>query len=375
MSDARGPVAQEVADEVRALGTVRVVGTGLLGTSIALGLRSAGGTVLLADPSPTALSLAHDLGAGDPDDGTHACDLVVVAAPPDVTGEVVLGELAAHPGATVTDVASVKALVADQVAAGGGDLRRYVGSHPMAGRERSGPMAARGDLFVDRPWVVCPGSAAEPARVRTVHRLAVLLGATTVTMPARAHDEAVAVVSHLPQVAASLVAARLQKIEDGAVALAGGGLRDVTRIAASDPGLWAQILAANASPVLGQLRALREDLDGVIDGLQAIEAGESGGRAAVARAIAEGNVGRERIPGKHGGSATRYSVVTVVVPDRPGQLARLFADIGAAGVNVEELSLEHAAGRAVGLVEVSVLPQAQQPLEQALAVAGWQVVA
>lgn len=360
------------------LGTVRVVGTGLLGTSVALGLRSCGLDVLLDDPSPTALALARDLGAGEVDDGTRPVDLVVVAAPPDVTADVVLAELKAHPAATVTDVASVKSGILTALAERGAPTSRYVGSHPMAGRERSGAVAARGDLFIGRPWVLCPVDGDVPSdaeRVTALRSLALALGATPVTMAADAHDAAVAVVSHLPQLAASLVAARLRSVGDDAVALAGGGLRDVTRIAASDPLLWAQILSANAGPVLAQLTALREDLDGVIAGLAAIDAHQVGGRAAVARLIADGNEGRERIPGKHGGSPTRYAIVTVAVPDRPGQLARLFADIGAAGVNVEELTLEHAPGRAVGLLDLSVLPGARDDLERALEQAGWRVVA
>jgi prephenate dehydrogenase len=364
------------------LPVVKVVGTGLLGTSTGLGLAASGARVLLADPSPTALALAADLGAGVP--AASAPDLadvglVVVAAPPDVTADVVLAELAAHPAATVTDVASVKSGILDAVAAAGGDLSRYVGGHPMAGRERSGPVAARGDLFIGRPWVVCAGQKAGSDRVDLVRRLALALGAAPVVMGPAEHDAAVAAVSHVPQVAASLVAARLRDAPDGAVALAGQGLRDVTRIAGSDPLLWAQILSANAAPVLDVLTALRADLDGVIAGLAAI-AGEEGGtapgaRAAVAKIVADGNLGRERIPGKHGGQPTRYAVVTVVVPDAPGSLARLFADIGDAGVNVEELGLEHAPGRAVGLVEVSVLPGVRERLETALGAAGWKVVA
>jgi prephenate dehydrogenase len=183
-------------------------------------------------------------------------------------------------------------------------------------------------------------------------------------------------------VAASLVAARLRHAPDHAVSLAGQGLRDVTRIAGSDPALWAQILAANAGPVARVLRELRDDLDGVVEALEALAAEPQGSaapavgaRGAVARAIADGNLGRERIPGKHGGAPARYVVVTVAIPDEPGSLGKVFADIGAAGTNVEELALEHAPGRAVGLLEISVLPGAREHLEEALRAAGWHVVA
>ena len=364
------------------LGAVRVVGTGLLGASVGLGLSASGARVLLADVSPTALALARDLGAGRPDAGTERVDVVVVAAPPDVTAAVVAEELKAHPDAVVTDVASVKAGVLRALRGAGADLTRYVGSHPMAGRERSGAVAARGDLFLGRPWVVSPTPDGDPAASTAVRRLALALGAVPVVLGADEHDDAVALVSHVPQVAASLVAARLRHAPDHAVALAGQGLRDVTRIAGSDPALWAQILAANAAPVARVLRELRDDLDGVLAALEALAGEPAGGatpavgaRGAVARAVADGNLGRERIPGKHGGVPARYTVVTVVIPDEPGALGRVFADIAAAGTNVEELALEHAPGRAVGLLEVSVLPAAREHLEEALTASGWHVVA
>jgi len=391
---------------VAGLDTVRIVGTGLLGTSIGLKLRDLGVRVLLSDPSPMALALARDVGAGEPDPGGVPVSLVVVGAPPDVTASVVAAELARHPEATVTDVASVKSGIWAAVLASGADIARYVGGHPMAGRERSGPVAARADLFLGRPWVVCPADSTtaatltDPVRVELVRRLAAAVGASPVVMPAVEHDEAVSLISHVPQIAASLVAARLIKASDPAVGLAGQGLRDVTRVADSDPALWAQILTANAAPVGRVLREIRSDLDGLIDALAALEAADGargvgetgaiggpdpaggsdpvhqaiGSRAAVARVIADGRIGRERIPGKHGEPVTRYAVVTALLPDAPGQLARLFNDIGAAGINVEEFGLEHAPGQKVGLAGVSVLPAARAALETALIERGWHVV-
>ncbi|MDQ1289980.1 MAG: prephenate dehydrogenase [Actinomycetota bacterium] len=375
-----------------ALGTVRIVGTGLLGTSIGLALTSLGTRVVLADPSPTSLSLAASLGAGEPDPGNGTARITVVAAPPDVTAQVVAAELAAGPSTTVTDVASVKGQVLRSVTDTGADLTRYVGGHPMAGRERSGPMAARGDLFLGRPWVICPGEKSDPTRVADVRLLAQALGASPVTMPAVDHDAAVALVSHVPQIASSLVAARLQHAADDVLALAGQGVRDVTRVAASDPVLWAQILTGNARPVVDVLHGVRGDLDAVIEALAVLvdddtDAGgpaDPGGPAGrrvlgaslveVAGLIHRGTVGRERIPGKHGGGPDRFAVLTVVIPDEPGQLAALFADIGTAGVNVEELTLEHAPGRAVGLLEVSVVPGAADTLTKTLASHGWKIV-
>lgn len=363
---------------VASTGTVRVVGTGLLGASIGIGLRGKGVDVVLTDPSPSALALARDLGAGRlPGPGDPEPTLVVVAAPPDVTADVVLEQLRAFPQAVVTDVASVKAGPLTAVAAAGGDLARYVPGHPLAGRERSGPVAARGDLFVGRPWVLASGTDADPRAVVTVRDVVLELGAIPVLLDAASHDQAVAVVSHLPQVAASLVAARLRDAPPSAVDLAGQGLRDVTRIAASDPALWVQILGANAAPVAAVLRALRDDLDDVLAALEALAVdcgdGAPGARAALARAIAAGNAGHARIPGKHGSAPTPYATVTVLVPDRPGELGRLFSDMGQIGVNLEDLHLEHSPGQPVGLAELAVLPAVQEMLQTSLRERGWSV--
>ena len=249
-------------------GPVLVVGTGLLGTSLALALTAAGVQVQLSDTSPTSLALARDMGAGRVRaSGDAEPRMVVVATPPDVAASVVVRELDAHPGAVVTDVASVKNRVAAEVRARGGEgARRYVGSHPMAGRERSGAAAADSDLFAGRPWVVV-GEGADPEAVLRVRNLAVDVGATPVAMGAAEHDAAVAAVSHVPQLLSSLMAARLEDLPESALALAGQGLRDTTRIAASDPRLWSAIVVGNAGPVAELLRAVRDDLDILITGV------------------------------------------------------------------------------------------------------------
>lgn len=369
--------------------TVLVVGAGLVGASIGLGLRPTGSDVLLHDASPTVAAVAADLGAGrlpDPDD-EPAPDLVVVAAPPDVTAGLVVHYLRRYPTAVVTDVASTKAaVVAEVTARAGDDADRYVGGHPMAGRERSGPMAARGDLFVGRPWVLTPGRGTSLTAKGLVRETATRLGAVVLELDPETHDEAVALVSHLPQVAASLVAARLVGASDSAVALAGQGLRDVTRIAASDPVLWAQILAGNAAPLAHQLRLLRDDLDRTVVALEQLEqvggadvppgarsAPPRGPVGALARLVADGNAGRAMVPGKHGSAPTVYAVVPVLVPDRPGSLAALIGTIGEVGVNVEDLRIEHSPGRLAGVAEVSVLPAARDRLVEALRERGWSV--
>ncbi len=355
--------------------SVRIVGTGLIGTSLGIALSRAGYAVVLADPSPTAVSLARDLGAGAVASADDAApDIVVVAAPPDVAGSVVADELAAWPDAVVTDVASVKVAVLEDVRRRGGDLTRYAGSHPMAGRERSGAVAARGDLFDGRAWVVVPHDQSSQAAVEAVTSLAVAAGGTVSTMDPAEHDAAVAVVSHVPQLASSLVAGRLRELTDPAVALSGQGIRDVTRVAASDPQLWTQILSGNAAAVRHVLADLRDELDEVVTALERLSDGDAvGAREVLARVVAHGNAGHARIPGKHGAAPTAYGVVVVLVPDRPGELARLLHDVGDAGVNLEDLHLEHGLGQPFGLAEISVLPAVVERLGEELRARGWRL--
>lgn len=355
-------------------GPVVVVGTGLLGTSIGLGLRGRGVAVFLSDPSPTNQAVAVDIGAGLPLSrlGAEQPELVVVAAPPDVTADEVAKALADYPAAVVVDIASVKASILAELRDRGADLGRYVGTHPMAGREKSGPVAARGELFTSMPWVLCPAAETAAESMQAARSLAGDLGAVVSEFSAAEHDEAVALVSHLPQVMASLVASRLQGTPLHALSLAGNGLRDVTRIAASDPTLWVQILGANAEKVLPVMQGVREDLNRLIGTLENPTA--AGARLDLAQLMSEGNAGQSRIPGKHGGPPQAYSWLTVLVDDTPGQIATLLTEIGEIGVNLEDLRLDHSSGQNVGMVEISVLPNKHDLLIEALNDRGWRVL-
>jgi len=357
--------------ESRLIGPVRVVGAGLLGTSIGLGLTARGIDVILADASPTNLSLAIDYGAGRAATATDAPQLIVVCVPPDVTADIVARELAAFPDAIVTDVASVKLAPLTELIKRGADVSRYIGSHPLAGRERGGPLAGRADLFIGRPWVVAAHDAISYQRATAIDDLILDLGATLVEMTPAEHDNAVALVSHVPQVVSTLMARRLTDAPASALNLAGQGLRDVTRVAASDPELWVQILGANPAPVREILLELRDDLDRFIGALD--DPAAPGARRQVAEEIAGGNTGVARLPGKHG-QDRRYASITVMVDDTPGQLGRLFNEMGAVGVNLEDLRLEHSPGAQIGLAEISILPEAVTRLTSELAARGWRIV-
>ena len=355
----------------RSQGPVRIVGAGLLGTSIGLGLSELGVQVSLEDASPANLKLAIDYGAGARASASDNPAVVVVCVPPDVTAAVVARELAAYPNAFVTDVASVKGQVLSELETEKADLSRYVGSHPMAGRERGGAISGRADLFRGRPWVISANGQSSQKAITAIEDLAIDLGSAPLKVSAIEHDRAVALVSHVPQLVSSLLAARLTEAESADIALAGQGLRDTTRIAASDPKLWIQILAANAAEVAPVLKAFEADLHSVVESLENIDA--AGSLAKVSRALESGNQGVERIPGKHGTKQTAYAQVVVMIADKPGELGRLFNEVGEIGVNIEELKLEHSPSAPVGLVELYVLPSVEQKLIADLQSRGWKI--
>lgn len=338
----------------------------MVGSSIALALTRAGHRVHLRDRHEGYLAWAEHHGAGtaeEPHPGE--VDLVIVAVPPDHCAPVIAAALAEFPDATVTDVASVKGSLARQVAnlVGPDAYARYVGSHPMAGSHRSGAVFGNAELFVDRTWVVTPNLENRQDRVDQVRDMATACKAIVVTMEPDEHDLAVAAVSHLPHLASVLVASSLMPLPTEYLRLAGQGLRDVTRIAAGDPSLWVQIVSANSAAIRPMLTALRDRADLMLSALD--------DRDWLTTMLMAGLSGTARIPGKHGRIAEEWTEYRVEIPDQPGALARLFADVERAGVNIEDLAIEHDQVREVGFVALSVDVIAAAALEKALQSAGW----
>ena len=346
------------------VGPVHVVGAGLLGTSVGLAARRAGLEVWLSDRSPEHVRTAVGLGAGDPAPEGGVAQLTVVAVPPDHVAEVVVQAL--RRGGVVTDVASVKSGVLDDVRRLAPDaVGRYVGSHPMAGSERSGPLAGSEALFDGRPWAVTPHPDAQDDAVALVEELTRRCGAESLRMSAVDHDRAVARTSHLPHLLAVLTAGQLAGVEPAELSLSGQGVRDVTRIAGGDPALWRQILRANRPAVTDLLRRVSDELVHLVGVLDAAD--DDGLTDILERGVA----GTRAIPGKHGGPSLPTRAVYVAVPDHPGELARLFADVGEIGVNIEDLHIDHDPGRPVGLVELLVADTAAETLRTSLESREW----
>ncbi|MFI5792876.1 prephenate dehydrogenase [Streptomyces sp. NPDC051677] len=357
--------------------TALVVGTGLIGTSAALALAQRGVVVHLADHDPEQARTAAALGAGTDAEPEGPVDLAIVAAPPAHVAGVLADAMRRGAARGYLDVASVKGGPRRELEALGLDLSTYLGTHPMSGREKSGPLAATGDLFEGRPWVLTPTRDTDTEVLNLALELVSHCRAVPVVMDADAHDRAVALVSHMPHLVSSMVAARLEHAEEAAVRLCGQGIRDVTRIAASEPGMWIDILSANPGPVADLLTDVAADLEETVQALRALQSSDDvkrrEGAGGIEDVLRRGNAGQVRVPGKHGAAPRVYEVVAVLIDDQPGQLARIFADAGQAGVNIEDVRIEHATGQQAGLVQLMVEPRSAPVLTAALRERGWAI--
>lgn len=343
------PLPSATPQDVAIVDPVLIVGTGLIGASIGCALTRQGAEVHLWDLDPANAMVAAGRGAGvlsllDPGDYR----LVIVATPPSAVASTIAERLRWHRNAVVTDTASVKSAVLSALRERDIDLSRYVGSHPMSGTQYTGPLTAVPELFVDRTWVLTPRPENSAESIERVRMLAGLCGARTVTLDTRDHDTAVAEVSHLPQLMSILTAANLRHAARSHLPLAGGGIRDVTRIAQSQTEMWRQILTANRTAVREQLGQVREDLDTLINVLDDPDELES--------FLKMGRAGARSLGGKHGRELSETTTVVVEIPDRPGALARLFSDIDRLGVNIEDLSVEHDQARDAGFLSIEVDP-------------------
>ncbi|NUP18174.1 MAG: prephenate dehydrogenase [Streptomyces sp.] len=357
--------------------TALVIGTGLIGTSAALALVQRGVAVHLADHDPEQARTAAALGAGTDEAPEGPVDLAIVAAPPAHVAAVLADAMRRGVARGYIDVASVKGGPRRELEALGLDLSSYIGTHPMSGREKSGPLAANGDLFEGRPWVLTPTRDTDTEVLNLALELVSHCRAVPVVMDADAHDRAVALVSHMPHLVSSMVAARLENAEEAAVRLCGQGIRDVTRIAASDPRMWLDILAANPGPVADLLTDVAGDLEETVRALRALQSSDEAkrleGTSGIEDVLRRGNAGQVRVPGKHGAAPRVYEIVAVLIDDQPGQLARIFADAERAGVNIEDVRIEHATGQQAGLVQLMVEPKAAPVLSAGLRERGWAI--
>jgi prephenate dehydrogenase len=355
-------------ERVERVERVAVVGTGLIGTSIAMAAARAGDQTHGFDVDPIALAAAAERSGLSAAQSLEECvrgaTLAFVCTPIPAQPEVLVEVLRLAPDAVVTDVASVKShlMLEVEAKANPGDLPRYVGGHPMGGSERSGPEHASASVLDGIVWVLAAGSRAEARSIERLEAWIGKVGARAVRMDADRHDRLVAVVSHLPQVASTALmglAATEEAGEPEILLLAAGGFRDLTRLAASNPRLWSDILLANKDAIaraidryLDRLAALRDLV--VAEDARSVEAAFADAKAARLSLAAKPQV------------RSGVGVLQVPVPDRPGVLAELTAAMGEAGVNIEDLQIVHSAEGGRGTVHLTVSADSTGDAERAL---------
>lgn len=339
---------------------VKIIGSGLIGSSIGLALVSKGVSVTMVDLDEKVEALAQDLMGGEAEDSP--IDIAIIASPVSTISSVISTEISTGLNYGFMDISSVKTNPVLEVSSAGLDMKNFLPSHPMAGREVGGAESARGDLFQGRPWIIDP-TGVDGELLEKGREVIELCGGHLIEMGIENHDKAVALVSHLPQILSSLLAAQLEGAPAEWLDLAGSGLRDTTRIAASNPDLWKEIISANRI-------ALQPLVDKAIEDLQDLARNLKDSHR-VEEFMKSGNRGRSMIPGKHGGVARNYTYLPVVIDDRPGQLAALFDECARANVNVEDLTIEHSPEQFTGLITLALSSSDAEKLFNHLLQAGW----
>jgi prephenate dehydrogenase len=319
----------------------------------------------MIDSDPKREALAQDLVGSKFSESLESPDLVIFSLPTSYLPMVIEREFRLNAKATFMDIGSIKTKPLQDIRAFEGLAAQFCGTHPMAGREVGGPESARADLFEGRPWIYCPDGESSSTVISTVEELIAMMGASPIRMDAQSHDAAVALISHLPQLSASALASQLVGAPEEWLALAGQGLKDSTRIADSDPTLWSEIITLNREHIRPLLQKLTDDLHSLLEHFD--------DEYEVKKTIENGRRGRAQIPGKHGGKNRDYFYLPIVIEDKPGQLALLFQECADAGVNVEDLAIEHSPGQFTGLISLALSKADSEKLAEHLSSRGWKV--
>lgn len=342
----------------------RIIGSGLIGTSIALALKGKGISIQMLDKDAKAQKLATDLVGGE---DLENPDLIVISASIDQNLNLIANTLKDNPRSIVMDVASVKSNLLDEVAKLSENADNFVSTHPMAGREVSGAQSARSDLFLGRAWIgISSENTSEDAK-NYLNQLVEICGATLYWLTAEQHDEAVAAISHLPQILSTGLAYSLEKKGVDALNLAGQGLRDVLRLSGSNPKLWSELLIANREAIKGYLQSMSATISLFQQSLDNADLNK------LEEIFSVGNKVYSSIPGKHGGKNRNYSYLPIVINDEPGQLAKIFNECAKININIEDLSIEHSPGQQTGLITLAINEKDIENLSNHLQGAGWNV--
>jgi prephenate dehydrogenase len=312
-------------------GRAVVVGTGLIGGSIGMRLRQVGWHVTGRDQVPERADRARELGALDAVGDDADATITFVATPVHAIAGEARRALAAGPG-LVTDVGGVKASIVEAVAD-----PRFVGGHPMAGSEQEGVDGATSELFEGATWVLTPTEGTDAAAYAQVRQIVGTLGAEVVALPPDRHDELVAVVSHVPH----LAAATLMRLADerseehrALLRLAAGGFRDMTRIASGHPGIWPDICSDNRAAIVGVL----DELTAALQHMRDVVAEDD--RKELLATLEQARAARVNLPARYR-TAADLREVRIPVPDRPGVVADVAILAADLDVNIVDLEIAH----------------------------------
>lgn len=346
---------------------VHVVGLGLVGSSVALGLRERGATVTGEDLDPGRAARALELGVVDRLGAGEGAELAVVATPASAvvaTARRLLEAAGGGSGLVVTDVAGVKGPVASGLV-----HPRFVPGHPMAGSEQEGPEGADPDLFVGAAWVLTPTTGTDEAAFSVVREAVAALGADVVVLEAERHDELVAVVSHVPHLTSATLmslAAESPVDTEALLRLAAGGFRDMTRVAAGSSAIWPDICQDNAGAIVPVL----DRLIGRLGEVRRIVA--EGDRTALVALLETAGAARRTLPAR-GARPPETTELRLVVPDRPGVLAEVTSIAGGLGVNIYDIEIAHSTEGPRGVLVLVVAESSAGPLAVALREGGLKV--
>lgn len=343
---------------------VKIVGGGLIGGSISLALTEKGVPHQVTDLDPTVLSKLSAKGDDQEEIPSAEISLVIVAVPPLFVLEELQKACDEYPNAVIIDVASVKNAYQSKMIEKGLSSR-YVGTHPMSGKETMGAEAADPNLFADRVWIICPNADNKNSMI-IVKNFVLSLGAIPVEMTAEEHDSVVGILSHLPQMISSTLASVAVEANIN-LDVAGPAFRDMTRIASSDPELWTQILMSNQTNATLTLDQMIDKLNCLREYISEKNRDEIFGYFQNAQ-LKAGN-----LPGKHGGRATRFGEISILVKDEPGSLANLFALAQKISLNIEDIYIEHVLNRPLAVVRLFVNPTDLDRAKESYRAEGWEL--
>lgn len=331
---------------------VGIIGLGVIGASLGMALRNSHPDIRVAgcDLAAETVQQAMEVGAIDESlaqQNLKECDLVVIATPlriiPQVVDEI---KDKLRPGVIVSDVGSVKGWVMQTLAQNLPADVHIIGGHPMAGSEKSGLSAADKFLFQNAAYILTPHGQVPAEKAEEMRQFINAIGARVMVMDAQEHDQVVARVSHLPHLMSTALINNLLD-KPGAIDLAGGGLRDTTRTAVSDPELWEDILSLNAEAVKTELKGILALFEKYLAAL------EKGNGSSIKNYLQSARDLRKNLPNMRPCLEDSCDIIAII-PDQPGVIGELGHLLGKQQINIQNLQLLGVRDEDEGTIRITI---------------------